>query len=74
MYSAIHEISESIVHLLINYTLTSRNLDTVKVFLRGHPQVAKKVSVTGAGRLRECISIEFFWELRKTGFCEGGGK
>ena len=28
----------------------------------------------GAPGLRECKSIEFLRELRKTGFCEGGGK
>ena len=35
---------------------------------------AKKMSVTGAGRLSECKDTEFVWELRKTGFCEGGRK
>ena len=34
----------------------------------GHPRDAKKVFVTGAGRLRECKDTEFVWELRKTGF------
>ena len=32
------------------------------------PRDGKKVSVTGAGRLRECKNTEFVWELRKTGF------
>ena len=36
--------------------------------------VLSKVSFTGPGRLRECKSTEFFWELRKPGFCEGGRK
>ena len=40
----------------------------------GHPRDAEKVSVTGAGSLRECKNTEFAWELRKTGFCEGGCK
>ena len=40
----------------------------------GYPRVAKKVSVTGAGRLWECQNTVFVWELRKTGFCEGGRK
>ena len=31
MYSEIHETSDSIVHLLINDTLNSQNLDRVKV-------------------------------------------
>ena len=31
------------------------------------PSGAKKVPVTGAGRLRECKNTEFVWELRKTG-------
>ena len=34
----------------------------------------KKVSVTGAGHLRECKNTDFVWELRKMGFCEGGRK
>ena len=34
---------------------------------RGHPRDAKKVPVTGAGRLRQCKNTEFVWELRKTG-------
>ena len=41
----------------------------------GHPQDAKTVSVTGAGRsVRECKNTEFVRELRKTGFFEGGRK
>ena len=40
--------------------------------MSGHPRNAKKVSITGAGRLRESKNTEFVWELRKTGFCEGG--
>jgi len=28
----------------------------------GHPQDAKKVSVTEAGRLRECKNTEYVWE------------
>ena len=40
----------------------------------GYPRVAKKVSVTGAGRLRECENTEFVCELSKTGICEGGRK
>ena len=36
--------------------------------------VLSKVSFTVPGRLRECKSTEFFWELRKPGFCEGGRK
>ena len=39
------------------------------------PRDSKKVSVTGAGRLRECKNTEFVWELRKwTGFSEGNRK
>ena len=33
-----------------------------------------KVSVTGAGHLRECKNTEFVWELTKTGCCEGSHK
>ena len=38
----------------------------------GHSLDVKKVSVARAGRLRECKNTEFVWEMRKTGFCEGG--
>ena len=38
----------------------------------GSSRNAEKVPVPGAGRLRECKNTEFAWELRKTGFCEGG--
>ena len=38
------------------------------------PLNVKKVSVTGAGCLPGCKNTEFVWELRKTGFCEGGHK
>ena len=38
----------------------------------GHSQDVKKVSVARAGRLWECKNIEFVWEVRKKGFCEGG--
>ena len=33
----------------------------------------KGVSI-GPGPIRECKTTEFVWELRKTGFCEGGRK
>ena len=46
----------------------------MKALVSGHPRDAKKVSVTKAGHLRECKNIEFVWELRKTGFYEGGRK
>ena len=49
-------------------------ISTVEALVSGHPRVAKIVPITGAGRLRECKSKEFVWELRKTGFCEGGLK
>ena len=39
------------------------------------PRDSKKVSVTGANRIRECTNTEFVWELRQwTGFCEGNRK
>ena len=41
---------------------------TVEALVSGHPRGAKKVSVTGAGRLRECENTEFVWELNKSGF------
>ena len=39
----------------------------VEAVVSGHPQNAKKVFATGAGRLQECKDTEFEWELRKTG-------
>ena len=49
-------------------------LDTVEVLVSGHPRDnprdARNLSVTGAGRLRECKNTEFVWELRKMGFRE----
>ena len=38
----------------------------------GHSRDVKKVSVARAGRSWECKNTEFVWEMRKTGFCEGG--
>ena len=32
----------------------------------------KKVSITGASRLRECKNTEFEWELSKRGFVKVG--
>ena len=46
----------------------------MEALIGGHPQDIKKVSITGAGRLRECKTTELVWELRKTAFCEGGHK
>ena len=40
----------------------------------GHPWDTKKVSVTGAGDLRECKNTEFVWEFGEIAFCEGGRK
>ena len=40
--------------------------------MSGHSRDVKKVSVARAGRLQECKNTEFVWEMRKTGFCEGG--
>ena len=34
----------------------------------GHPREAKKVSVTGAGRLPKCKNRGFVWDLTKGGF------
>ena len=44
----------------------------METLVSGHPWDAKKVLVTGVGRLREYKTTEFDWELRKAGFCEGG--
>ena len=55
-----------------HYPVSVQN--TVEALVSGHHQDAEKVSITAAGRLRECENTEFVWELRKTGFCEGGRK
>ena len=34
-----------------------------KALVSGHPRGSKKVSVTRAGRLRECENTEFVWEF-----------
>ena len=47
---------------------------TVKALVNKRPRDSKKVFVTGAGRLAECKSTDFVWELKKTRFCEGGHK
>ena len=46
----------------------SNKISTVEALVSGHPWGMKKVSVTGAGRLRECESIEFVWGFNKTEF------
>ena len=48
--------------------------NTVEALVGGHSRDGKKVSVTEAGRLRECKNTEFVWELKERGFCEGGRK
>ena len=45
---------------------------TMEALISGHPRDVKKVSIPGAGRLRECKNTEFVWELRKMVSCEGG--
>ena len=45
---------------------------TVEDLMSGHSRYSEKVSITGAGRLRECKNTKFVWEVRKTGFCDGG--
>ena len=49
-------------------------ISAVEALVSGNPRVAKMVSITWAGRLRECKNTEFVWKLRKTSFCEGGLK
>ena len=54
--------------------LQTRDCNTVEALISGHPWDAEKVPVTEAGgRWQECKNIEFVWEFRKKGFCEGGG-
>ena len=47
---------------------------TVKALVNERPRDSKKMFVTGAGRLPECKSTDFVWELKTTRFCEGGHK
>ena len=37
----------------------------MEALVSGYPQDAKKVSVIGAGRSRECKNTEFVWELKR---------
>jgi len=37
---------------------------TVEAPFSGHPLDSKKVSVIGTGRLRECKTSKFVWELK----------
>lgn len=39
--------------------------NTAEAVVRGHPWDAKKVSVTGAGSLRECQNTDFVWSWEK---------
>ena len=48
--------------------------NTVEALVSGHSRGARKVSVTGAVRLRECQNTEFVWELNKMGFLLGDRK
>ena len=41
---------------------------TGKALVSRHPRGVKKVSITGAGRLRECENSEFAWEFNKMEF------
>ena len=59
---------------LRNLNFKKNRNNTMEALVSGHPREVKKVSITGAGRLRECKNTEFVWELRKTGFCESGRK
>ena len=58
----------------ILFILNNKNIRRVEALVSGHGRDAKKVPVTGAGRLRECKNTEFVREVRKTRFCEGGLK
>ena len=49
------------------------NISTVEALVSGHPRDAKKVSVNGAGRLREATrSVRDSWPL--TGACPTNNK
>ena len=65
-------LASLIFHIL--FILNNKNIRRVEALVSGHGRDAKKVPVTGAGRLRECKNTEFVWEVRKTRFCEGGLK
>ena len=51
----------------------SKIFNTVEALASGHPLDAKKVYVTGAGRLRGNVKIKtgIVWKLKVTWFCEG---
>ena len=54
----------------------SKIFNTVEALVNGHPLDAKKVYVTGAGRLRGNVKIrtDIVWKLKVTWFCEGCSK
>ena len=54
----------------------SKIFNTVEALVSGHPLDAKKVYVTGAGRLRGNVKIrtDIVWKLKVTWFCEGCSK
>ena len=58
-----YQSENGIPEILMNFSGSSRERTH-----SGH----EKVSVTRAGSLLEYRNTEFVWELRKTGFCEGG--
>ena len=51
----------------------SKIFNTVEALVSGHPRYAKKVYVTGAGRLLGNVKIktDIVWKLKVTWFCEG---
>ena len=59
---------------LWNLNFKKNRNNTVEALVSGHPRDVKKVSITGAGCLRETKNTEVVWELRKTGFRDSGRK
>ena len=55
-------------YLIIHYISFALQRITVEALVSRNHQDIKKVSITGAGHLRECKNTELVWELRKTGF------
>ena len=53
---------------LRNLNFKKNRDNTLEAVVTRHPRGVKKVTITGAGRLRECKITEFVWELRKQGF------
>ena len=62
------ELLEMMLYKYYSCIILTKIMITMEALVSGHPQGTKRMSLTGAGGLRECKNTEVVWELRKTGF------